>query len=61
VTKKQLSDIGNLLAAKVALAYESRLARLTFPRVMCDGTMIMTLVGHTDGRGVMRRCQPWYW
>ena len=52
VTKKQLSDIGNLLAAKVALAYESRLARITFPRVMCYGTMIMTPVGHTDGRGL---------
>ncbi len=52
VTRKQLSDIGNLLVAKVALAYASRLAWLTFPCVMWDETMIMTPAGHAGGGGL---------
>ena len=51
-TRKQLSDIGNLLVAKVALAYASRLAGLTFSCVMWDETMIMTPAGHAGGRGL---------
>ena len=50
VTRKQLSDIGNLLVAKVALGYASCLAGRTFPSVISDKTMIMTPAGHAGGR-----------